>query len=204
MQSNVEEVRAAMDMLRKRIGAEHFILAGLCGGAGFSFLAARDDARVSRAILINVAFEEHPEIQHRRNMDFYWRFAFFNPRSWLRVLSGKSNYWGILKTLAYNVKRILFNEKRLDVEKDAMASTARDGLHSMLRRGVHLLVVYSEWDLGFYGFQAVFKDDLKQSASAGQLTLKVISKTDHTFTQLRAQRQLFQVLEDWLTPLVKP
>lgn len=52
-EGGLADVSAAMDCLGRETGARRFVIAGLCSGADLAFQAARHDARVAGAVMMN-------------------------------------------------------------------------------------------------------------------------------------------------------
>jgi len=197
-QSAISETQEAMDWLSEAKGSKRFILMGLCSGAANSFYTACHDTRIDGLVLLNAANVDDPNIRLSRDSRFYWRFALFNPKSWLRVIRGESSYRTILRTVAYNIKNVFAPNREISPEMEDLLATLRPQLRTLIKRDVRMLFVFGEWETGRYLVEKMFADEIREFNPSGNLKIETVPQTDHTFTQLQAQEHLLRVVNHWL------
>jgi len=195
-ESTVSETQEAMNWLSEKKDSKRFILMGLCSGAVRSFLTACKDPRVTELILINTAAQENPDIRATRDLDFYWRFALSNPKSWMRVISGRSSYRTMLKTVAHKI--VFFRKRKMHPEMEDLLAASRMQLRTLVERDVRMLFVFTEWEASRYTFEKLFADEIREFSASGNLKIEILQQTDHTIAQVRAQEHLFRVINHWL------
>jgi pimeloyl-ACP methyl ester carboxylesterase len=203
--SAISETQEAMDFLSVARGVERFVLIGICSGADISFQTACCDPRVVGAIPINaqdyqlgMSEEWSSAITSHKHARYYWRIALFNPKSWLKAIKGKADYWSITRAIGLQLGNLLAPRKKMSSEANHIAA----GFHSLIERGAHLLLVYSEGDAGLDYLDLTLSDKIHELSSCGKLQVEIISQTDHIFTLLNTQRYLLTVVQEWLTSLV--
>jgi pimeloyl-ACP methyl ester carboxylesterase len=81
-------------------------------------------------------------------------------------------------------------------------SQEREGLNELLRclraRGVQLLMVFSESDIGERYLREVVGGEFLRMQDCGLLTTERLSKTDHLVTPLESQDKLLRMMSTWL------
>ena len=198
----VAETRACMDLLAAVRGARRFVVGGLCSGADSALHAACEDARVVGAALI-----EPMSAPSGAHLLHSYRDRLRRPRSWLRLLTGRSEAWSALAEL--------IAEGRPRRRKAASAGPAAqavgprppaglpgaDSPGAQMRRfagrGGALCLVYSADNPAHYNYQRVLRPQL-EDVPASLVRVEVIAETDHVFTPLEAQARLLDVLCDWV------
>lgn len=104
----VEDTRCAMDWMAAEYGISRFVLAGLCGGAITGLLAGASDPRVESLVALGLPVQlDSTSVDPSRYLTTgeleQWREGYRSklrdPRSWLRLLTFRSNYRVILRVL---------------------------------------------------------------------------------------------------------
>jgi len=198
--SAVSEAQDAMNHLHAERGIDRFVLIGLCSGADLSLKTACCDPRVMGAVLLNaqgdqqdIGDELSSSMLSRKNARYYWNIALFNPKSWLRVVTGEADYGAIIRASVFQLRSKFARPKRVAPGTSHDAANVR----LLAERGVRLLLVFSEGDRGLDYFQEVLGDELQQLCSSRKIGLHVISHSTHTFTLLRNQERLLELVCDW-------
>jgi len=198
--SAVEESQAGMDLLADMGLSRLFVLAGLCNGAEMSFKTACADPRVLGLALINPqryltepSRELVAHVEGRTEADFYWRTARFKPQSWFKFVRGRSDYRAVLRALGRKLGSLLGNDERVPAEHPDAAAFAR-----LYRRGVRLLLLFSEGDPGMAYLGTIAGDRVAAWRASGQLGLEVIPGADHTLTPLASQDRVRQSIVRWI------
>lgn len=202
--SAVAEVREAMDFLAQTRGIEQFILLGGCSGARVAFDTAYNDQRVIGALLINFPSTEDEDENTKENAQraaffYYRRFAFFDFRSWRRLLTGKARYSHLVSILWQELKRrACINEVLSD-----QVEQFRSHLRSLVDRNVKVSFLCSEGDHRLNDLQQAGGTLLKQLSVGRSVTLDIIRRSDHTFSSLFDQRRLMHVLLERANAMVQ-
>jgi dienelactone hydrolase len=198
--SAVQEAQEAMAWLNAARGIRHFILLGGCSGARIALETAGCDIRVVGAVLLNFPLGEDEEgnedtdRENRRAGHYYWNFALFDPKSWGKLLTGKTNYRNLIRLLTAQTKSKFTSGSNISRE----VTQFRAQLRQLAGRNVHLTFVCSQGDLFADDLPDAGGEELKQLREMGRMTLKVIPRADHTFSSLADQEKLLQVILDQL------
>ncbi len=134
--------------------------------------------------------------RHALNQDWarsYWRRSLLSPGSWWRAVSGRTQYRLLARVLGRQLRTLLGPSKEVTSAADVVASQIR----LLVDRGVRLLFVCSEGDHAITLHQLWLRRHRDTVARSGRFALEVIPNTDHTFTFLRNQRDLLEVVSGW-------
>jgi pimeloyl-ACP methyl ester carboxylesterase len=198
--SAVQEAQNAMDWLTATRGIKQFLLLGGCSGARIALQTACSDSRVAGAVLMNFPLTEDdggvPDSDRMNRVAgyYYWNFALFNSKSWRKLLTGKANYRNLVQVLRGQARSKFTFGRRISHE----ATQFRAQLRQLADRDVHLTFVCSEGDRFVDDLPEAGGNELKHLCRRGRMALKVIPRSDHTFSSLFDQRQLLQVILDQL------
>jgi pimeloyl-ACP methyl ester carboxylesterase len=221
IRSAIDEAQEAMNYLQETRGIERFLLIGHCSGAGFSFLTACEDPRVSAAILMNIQGqgEEWVEYDKQRKLsqyyvNYYGKAALFDTQKWSRFFRGDVDYLSIgrnvLQGMILNkVSALTFRFKQAPVPTPAAPQSAGEAndfegsLSLLAARNVPLLLVYSEGSSGIDYVRTVFGKELERLLAAEKVKMEIIPESDHLFTLLESQKRLLEVIQDWTRTVVK-
>jgi pimeloyl-ACP methyl ester carboxylesterase len=187
-EAEIQDVDEALDFLGSTRGCERFVLMGLCSGAALSAMCALADSRVSGAVLINV--ERYP-IRRRQQVRAYarkvrrywWKVAMRRPVLIVRAFRARGPVQGLLA------------QDDLTVTEDPGAPLRV--LAGLRDRGVRVLIVYSEAELGLDYLQVIAGRPLRDAIDSGDVTLTIVPGADHVFTVLASQRRLVEGVSDW-------
>lgn len=206
LEAALDETRQAMDVIGPRIGADRFVLLGICSGATFGFRTARLDPRVCGVVMINPQGHLHDEADtaltqrlreetlaaHYRRI--LWRSS-FRRKVWLRGVRGAVDY-------REAVGRLLRRPARGSASKATgsvtVAGEARARLDGLLTRGVRLLEIHAEADEGLDYVAVTLQSDPRVLGQLSGLTFEVIAGANHTFTMVWSQEQLLANVVGWL------
>jgi pimeloyl-ACP methyl ester carboxylesterase len=198
-ESSVVEAQEAMDWLSTECRCRGFVLLGLCSGTLTAFRVAQRDARVSGLILLTALLQDPagvpPEIvaeaTDRRIARSHLTEKLTSGRSWRKLLRGASDPARIWKTLERLVKR------PPPVRTDAAADVASN-LERILRRGVSVLFVYGEPTTVLEYFRMTIAPLLSGLRRQGRIEVAVLKRADHTFSELRDQQRVIDLVIGWL------
>jgi hypothetical protein len=195
--STVREARQAMDLLASSHGARRFVLAGLGSGADNAVRIAGDDARV-----VGLALLEPYAVPSPGHLVRSYRSRFLSPRSWWRLLSGRSELWSALKRRPAEPPPAPPAEAPAppaDAPEMLVPSEAAyaEQLASLARRNLDLCLVYSAGNPAHYHYRTRFRRALRAARGQGTTRVEVLPRTDHAFTPLDTQEALLRALCDW-------
>jgi hypothetical protein len=192
----VREAVQAMDFVERSLGVHSFVPIGLCSGASVGYTLVLSDPRVAGAVLINAynipsthTKEQSAEAWTRAQTHHHGsRIADW--KGWTRVLTRRSDLRAVLRSTFRLTRRALRLEGSPPTEADLGL------LPDLERRGVELLAIYSEGDLGLELLVA-HVPNLKNLDSLSRFQLEIIRETDHILTPLWAQQRIETLVLEW-------
>ena len=192
--SAINETRAAMDHLEATRGIQHFILLGGCSGAAVSLDTACSDQRVAGTLLINfpvaAAPNEESNADNRSAAHYYWNFALFDPKSWNKLVTGRSNYRRLFRSLLLMVSRRLTFHAGATPE----CSQFQANLRRIADRGVSIAFLSSQGDPALHDLLEAGGRELRQLLALKKVVVETIYRADHTFSALQDQERLLEVV----------
>jgi pimeloyl-ACP methyl ester carboxylesterase len=193
-ESTLAETTQAMDMLAERLGARRFCLAGLSSGALVS-MAAAGDPRVAGVALLNPhGFAESAELgAHvaQQSQGRIYAQNLFRFDSWLRLVSGKTDYRRLGRALAYRLR------PRRDGQVDTVAAEARQELLAFFGLPKYILLLLSEQDRSLDNFSEILGPRWQQQLG-GHVETVVLPHANHTFAGPVHGRQAVEAMERWM------
>ena len=197
--SSILETVEAMDYLAAEHGVDRFVLMGICSGAVTCFTTACADQRVAGAVLMNArGFDYNAEwntfVMSRGWARDYWR-RLLSPRSWIRVLTGKSQYRRFLAVVLLRIKNLFQRSQAVS----AVATGLGSDLNALIERDVRLLLVSSQGDHSADYLNAMMGERAKDLRRSGAVQEECIAGSDHTFTCLKHQQEVLNAVEAWAT-----
>ncbi len=187
------EAREAMDVLAAR-GATSFVLGGLCSGADNALRLAAADPRVVGALLV-----EPMSVPLSGFLVYSYRKKLLSPASWWRLLTGKSELFDTLRA-----RRVQAPPAPAVAEAGSLVPSRAEfvaRVDALVRRGVALYFAYSSESPAYVNYRSLLKERLAGEVSAGRARVLVVTRTDHVFTPLEAQRTLVAGIADWIGSL---
>ena len=204
-EATVSETRQAMDVLAARTAARSFLLVGICSGADNALRAAGHDARVAGAALV-----EPYSVPARGYLLYSYRRKLVSPRSWWRLLRGKSELLGGARPEEVSVSEgapstpspspSMPMSMPMAAAGEPLVPSGRElvaQVRGLLARGASLCFVYSAESPAYFNYLSLLRRELRRPLADGRVRLKVIRETDHVFTPLRAQRALTDAVTEW-------
>ena len=192
----VGEAMQAMDFVSKQYGAAGFVPVGLCSGANVGFALSTRDERVTGGVLINATeipsshMAEHLAEARKRAQAHHYSSRITSWSSWGRVFTGRSDLVGVLRTA------VQFVVQTVSPTKPRAKSLDLGLLPDLNRRGVELLAVYTEGDLGLE-LLMTHVGRRENLAALRRFQLEVLSDTDHVLTPIWAQRRVEELVLEW-------
>ena len=202
-QAAVAETRQAMDVLASTRGARSFVLVGICSGADNALRAAGHDGRVAGAVLIEPYTIPAPAF-----VLYQYRRKILDPRSWWRLLRGRSEVLGTMRERraeeaaprAAQAPVAPVREPALDSIVPSAEEFVRQ-VHALVERGTGLCLIYSSESPAYFNYLSLLRRKLRPARAAGRVRLRVLKRTDHTFTPLDVQEELMRTVRDWALTL---
>ncbi len=207
------DTRDAMDWVEREKGKKRFILGGLCGGAITGLLAGAEDPRVAGLfsigipVILDTANPTVPRFMSDRQLgrlENRYIEKIFHPKSWLRLLTFRSDYRLIMKAL-----RRRFG-KRTNTDADVAGNPAADqdeqfnplfprAFEQFAAGGRPMLLVFSGTDRIYWEFEEKFAKRYGNLLDTYQdrIDLHVIEGANHILSFEEWQRELFRVYETW-------
>ena len=192
------DARLAMDFLQSRTGAKRLVLFGLCSGADDSHSVALRDARVAGIIgLDGFAYPSRFRLalrqavrQARRPGNVYRKAISRLRASWLcRTILGQPPELDAETRAQERVQTF----QRDFPPRDAVA----EEIAALLRRGVHLLYIYSG-GYKLYNYKGQFFDEFPNVRQNPGVEVEYFGNADHTYMLLADRDQLIRRIEAWL------
>jgi uncharacterized protein len=208
---------AAMNWLQQEHHISKFVLAGLCGGAITGLFAGAQDPRVISLVGLGIPVTQYSEGASRyqflteQELDHFRRNYFkraMNWKSWVRLLTLRSDYKVMTKALLVPAKRIWQRHAPPAAAATAAPSDAAGNTNphfsraffAMLGRSRKMLLVFGESDRLYWEFDEKF---YRRSASAldqyrAQFDIELVKGARHVFEAREQQEELFAKILDWL------
>ncbi len=199
-ESVVAETRQAMDVLCTR-GARSFLLFGICSGADTALRVALTDPRVVGAALVEPYLVEGPGY-----VLYAYRRKLLDPRSWLRLVRGRSELWTRLAApraaapAAGAAGSARLAEPSAAEEMPSILPSRADlvrQVRGVVAKGVDLCFVYAREGPAYHNYLALLRREVRPAIARGRARVKVISQTDHVFTPRPAQDALADAVREW-------
>lgn len=195
------QLSAAIDLCEAMGGGDRVVVTGNCGGAYLALNGALSDTRIAHVVAVNLQrFLWDPRDDVAEVLRFGHSSAseygrkLFDRSKWKRVLAGKSDPLGILRSLAIRAWRQ--GERRLAPWLFGLAPFSRlyrqvhANLAALSMRGVAIVLVFSEGDPGLAQLDTFFGEGWKRLAAYPNINVVMIPDADHNLTPEAARLAL--------------
>lgn len=213
----VGDTRAALDWLQREYGFSRFVAGGLCGGAITGLLTAEGDRRIVGLLALGIpAVLDVGEAQWHAHLTKgqldqlrqSYLGKLLDIRSWMRLLSFKSDYRVIWKS----IKR-LFERQATPTRTTVNASAEKQGqppdntnprfapaIFAMLETGRPMLHIFSGSDRLAWEFKEKFQDRHpdRLARNRDKIEVHVIDKANHILAYPDWFNQMLALSSDWL------
>lgn len=204
-----EEARAAMDLCQRRLGSESVLVGGVCSAGGTGYRLALEDPRVRGVLCVNASVLREDlltkdlryTIAHTHAR--LYRRRIFSPRSWLRLLTGRSDRGRIAETLRRVLRRPAERSESTGRTEQAGAILCEE-LSGLEARGTRLLLLLSEGSSELDLQTLVFGPGAGRGVLPASAEVEVLAGADHVFTPRWAQEELIERIERWCGSLADP
>lgn len=193
LESSLAETRTAMDFLEQTTGARRFVLFGICSGAINALQAAVADDRVAGVIAVDGPAYPTTGYLIRR-----YAKRLMGGEAWRNTLQGRNKLGRLLRGRGGATERE--PNQFADLYGNAETpprSEAEAALRRIVDRGVRLKFIYTgSWSI--YNYQNQFRDAFPDLVKTGQISVAYVPDSDHTFTSLRNQKRLMDLVDAWV------
>lgn len=204
--SAIEDMRAAVQYMRRECGVTDVTLAGLCSGAYHALRGAVAGLPVQRILMVNplnfllgdgVALDDvQPwEVVHKPGA---YLSRVFSADSWRRIARGDVSPWRVAKI--YMHRPILAVQSRLRNLARALNIRLRNDLAMELKnlsaRGVRIVFVFASGEAGVGLLELQTGLSLRQLGE--RYRVRIIEGGDHDFTRSHARTALETILSEEL------
>ncbi len=198
-ESVIDETRQAMDRLGDLRGTARYCCIGLCSGANVAAAVLRADQRVEKAVLINPLFTRVAHGILGEQSIVYREYALSNINSWIRLLTLRSDFRRIWRTVRAGFEeRIKGNKMTLSDNYD-IEGQIREFFQAIQTRNVRILMVFSHTEFGDIYLKKVLGKEYRSLVESGVLDIRRIKNADHSITQLVCQNELMDVISGFLS-----
>ena len=212
--SAVQHVREMIAHLETHLGAERFVLVGLCSGAYMAYQVASVDPRVTTQILINpqtFAWNEGDSLEILTRANYkpthHYLTGLNDGDVWKRLLNRQIDVEGIAKTLW---KRLLArcgvalkSLLSLTLRLKPFETHVRQTLRLIADRGTDTLFIFAAEDVGIEVTALHLGTDphkIRRRKNAWKnLWITTVEEADHTFTQKAARETMLSLIVQHLT-----
>ena len=201
----IDDTHAAMDWMRRTHGIQRFVLGGLCGGAitgvlagvsrpdlvgilGLGLPVMLDGSRIDKLSVMTTG--QLTSIRHR------YLQKLLQPSAWLRVLSFKTDF------------RMLFKSLRVRKKQPAARPTQAGNANphfppaflSILAARRPILLLFSGSDRLYAEYQEKFLQFYRDKVDlyAENLEVEVVEHANHVFTFVEWQQEMLRRTRSWL------
>lgn len=189
------ETREAIDHLGQSRGLSRFVLMGISSGGEIALRGAAVIPGVVACVSMNgICVPPGSEHIYRRA---FVSAAAADPRAWLRLFAGKSNFGAIARRLKRHVADVFSSVRSRQRGIDPL----RDW-RLLDDRGVHILMVFSGGDPTLRVFKKIHSPWIRKQELAARMRVEVVTGADHIFTLLSDQERLVSLTDDWACSVV--
>jgi len=210
----VSDTLAAVGFVRQMTEVDKVILMGLCGGAITGLIAGAGEPCVDGLVLMNVPvmlesgssdwFTEKmpPGFSDLLVSGYIKRMVSF--RSWLRLLSFKSDYRLMWKSMSSKIRRTLHRSQPRSHsscrDDDRINPHFFKSFQSYCSSQRPLLLIFSGNDMYRWAFEADFEERFLQNGNTfgDSYSIFVVDGANHGFTRSEWLRALLEKTVDWV------
>ena len=196
--SSINEAQEAMHYISSTRNIRRFILIGVCSGANVAFGTACRDRSVVGAVGVNGSYLNSQATEglslyvNSSIRGRYYRKRVFNYRSWLRLITGKSDLRSVMRYFATKARNLLPRKMNVRIETDSAIEW-----DSLTDRGVESFLIFSEGSTALDTYRLLLEKRLNELRASGKLLVEIVEHTDHVFTLLWSQEVLMDSIEKW-------
>jgi dienelactone hydrolase len=194
-ESAVNDTRLALTGLATKVGAERFVIFGVCAGADNAIATALVDERIAGIAIV----DPHTYASKRgRLRALYTKLSARSPKEsvrWIAKVAARR-----ARATVERVRALRDRSEAPDDEEEGRTAPPlaqfRAELDSLVTRGTKILAIYS----GIHGAKYNHPNQLFElfPELRGKLETAFFSNANHTFTELDEQAELIALVSDWM------
>lgn len=194
LEAALADIREALDWAEERLGANRFVLVGLCSGADHAVIYSGGDPRVVGAVLMDPTIPPTAKFRLRRVVRRLTRLDL-----WRRVFTGKASAWQRVLAPAW---RGAADEARPRTGPDLASREVRDYLENAYRQALgdsrQLLVAFTDGMPAQHNYPEQLRDALPAVDFGTRCSVEYFHGADHTFTEESHRDRLLLQVAQWL------
>jgi hypothetical protein len=214
--SQINEVKMAMDWLQQNKGIDKFLLSGICSGAKVAWDVSRQDPRVIGLSLIDGIFADDQllrEVGGKANQQVnirYYKKNMFSLTRWRKLLSGKSKVLsrkniiaaaGLIGAMTKKYIRALSQKGTNKPVSHPLTVDRSDKIvpwRIMFERNVKIQLIFCEGGIAIDVYKLTLSGQLGHYQDSGVLRIEFVKDVDHTFTPVWSQAYLSDLTISWV------
>lgn len=217
----VDDTIAAMDWMQREHGIDRFVLSGLCGGAITGLYAGARDPRVASLVGYGI-----PVVQYGNDAQYYRNLSsgeqkryrrgylrrLLDWKSWLRLLTFRSDFSVIAKVFLSPLKRVWLRRKRVvetppgqagatePVKSDNLNPFFPPAFFDMLGASRKMFLVFGETDRLYWDFDEKFykRRERELERFRDRLDIYLVKEARHIFEMQDQQEDLLRAVVSWI------
>lgn len=188
------DVREALDWAQERLGADRFVLVGLCSGADHAVIYSGSDPRVVGAVIMDPSIPPTLRFRVRRVLRRLTSLDL-----WRRVFTGEAGAWQRMRASSW---RGAGRDSRPRRGPDLASAEVRVYLESAYRRALSdsraLLVLLSDGMPAQHNYAGQLRDALPGVDFGACCSVEHFHGADHTFSDESQRDRLLTRIGQWL------
>jgi hypothetical protein len=202
----VDDIQAAVELIRTRYRVREINLAGLCSGAYHALRAAAGAVPVNRILMVNpetfvrssgTTSSDIP-LAHIISGPGFYRERLISPSGWKQLMTGKVRAWRVVRVCAHRVALPFRSMARnlLRALNVRLPNDVSGILEQLSMRGVQITMIFARGEPGLEVLKFQLGSTLKRLGE--RLRIHVIDCADHTFSRGESRAALEKALSDEL------
>jgi len=210
----VDDTIAAMDWVQNEKNIDRFILSGLCGGAITGLLAGSKDDRAEALLGLGIPVildssntdpKKYITVGQVKRMQSGYIRKLLDPKSWVRLLTFKSDYTVIIKV----IKQMVLGDKKRKAAKSAPKQEKDLGninphfapaFFKWMENSKKVFLIFSgtdrlTWEFG-EKFSTPYQEKLKKYENL--YSIHTVPEANHIFTFTEWYEEMMQQAKIWL------
>jgi hypothetical protein len=203
----VDDIKTAVEFVQSKMVFNSITLAGVCGGAISSFIAASqiDDVKnvipIGMPIVLDNAEGDYstriPEEEAKFIFKIYMS-KFFSPRAWWRFTNGKSDWQTIrmiFNKLIIKKKDIISNDQLINgfsINKEYTKAAEK------IIGNKNILFIFGNTDIGYIEFNNYFLKRYFSDDEDRPFDIHILNNGNHMLTWVEMQKEAAETICTWL------
>lgn len=214
----VADAVAALRYLDEKLGADAFVLLGLCSGAYTAFhtaLAQPDDARIKQIISINpltFRWVEGETLLVTQNLKQqlwnvnHYKSSMRDPRRWIKLLRGKADLGDIVRIVLQQIRKKGQTALRSLRETATMRPSTQLGeeIRQIAKSGFALSFFISSSDPGYHLLINEGGRFVERMIKSGKVSVQHFEQSDHTFSRFAPRTRLIEAIAASIAKTTRP